>query len=77
MRLLQLLSVPGAHDFSLKSFRAGRATALAAAGAGVAEIWAAGEWKSSAFLRYCQADELSVPALLDVVLAGDEDDLDP
>ena len=33
------------------------------------EVLAAGEWRSAAFMRYCRADELSVPAVLNVVLA--------
>ena len=37
----------------------------------IGEILIAGEWKSSAFLKYCQADDLSVSALLNVVLADD------
>ena len=36
-------------------------------------ILAAGEWKSSAFLRYCQVEEISVSAVLEVVCAEDED----
>ena len=51
-RYLALLDVPSANQFTLKSFRAGRATALAAAGKSVGSILAAGEWRSRAFLRY-------------------------
>ena len=54
-------------------FRAGRATSLAAAGSPTGVILAAGEWKSSAFLRYCQANDISVSAVLVVVCAEDED----
>ena len=54
-------------------FKAGRATSLAAAGSPIGVILTAGEWKSSAFLPYCQADEVSVSAVLEVVCAEDED----
>ena len=46
---------------------------LAAAGSLIGVILAEGEWKSSAFLRYCQADEISVSAVLEVMCAEDED----
>ena len=63
-----------ASQFTLKGFRAGRATSLAASVHSIGEILIAQEWKSSAFLRYCQADDLSVSALLNVVLEDDHDD---
>ena len=59
---------------SMKGFRAGRATSLAASGHSIGEILTAGDWKSSAFLWYCQANDLSVSALLDVVLEDGHDD---
>ena len=71
-RLLTLLGHPSAQQCTLKGFRAGRATSLAAAGSPLGEILAAGEWRSSAFLRYCQTDELSVPGLLAVNLDDDD-----
>ena len=72
-RMLTLLGRKDANKCILKAFRAGRATSLAAAGSPKGVILAAGEWKSSAFLRYCQADEISVSAVLEVVCAEDED----
>ena len=72
-RMLTLLGHKDANRCTLKAFRAGRATSLAAAGSPIGVILAAGEWKSSAFLRYCQADEISVSAVLEVVCAEDED----
>ena len=75
-RLLTLLGHLDASQVTLKSVRAGRATSLAAGGHSIGEILIAGEWKSSAFLEYCQANDLSESALLDVVLEDDpEDDL--
>ena len=73
-RLLTLLGHRDASHVTLKSFRAGRATCLAPNGHSIGEILTAGEWKSSAFLRYCQADDLSVSALLNVVLEDNHDD---
>lgn len=73
-RMLALLGHPEASRCTLKGFRAGRATSLADAGYGIGDILAAGEWKSSAFLRYCQADGVSVPGLLHVVLDCEEDE---
>ena len=58
---------------NLKAFRAGRATSLAAAGSPMGIILAAGEWKSSTFLQYCHANEVSISAVLDVVCTEDED----
>ena len=73
LRMLTLLGHKEANKCTLKAFRAGRATSLAAAGSPIGVILAAGEWKSSAFLRYCQADCISVSAVLEVVCAEDED----
>ena len=73
-RLLTLLGHNDASQVTPKSFRAGRATSLAASGHSIGEILIAGEWKSSAFLKYCQADDLSVSALLNVVFADDLED---
>ena len=72
-RMLTLLGHTEANKCTLKAFRAGRATSLAAAGPLTGIILAAGEWKSSTFLQYCQADEVSVSAVLDVVCTEDED----
>ena len=73
-RLLTLLGHPSAQQCTLKGFRAGRATSLAATVSPLCDILAAGEWRLSAFLRYCQTDELSVPGLLAVVVENDADE---
>ena len=72
-RLLALLSHTGASLCTLKGYRAGHTTSLAASGHTIGDILAAGEWRSISFLRYCHADELSVPALIVVVFEADED----
>ena len=51
-RLLTLLGHNDASQVTLKSFRAGCATSLAASEHSIDEILIAGEWKSSAFLKY-------------------------
>ena len=72
-RMLTLLGHKNANKCTVKAFGAGRATSLAAAGSPTGVILAAGERKSSAFLCYCQSDEISVSAVLEVVCAEDED----
>ena len=60
-----MLGIPGAPSFSGKAFRAGKATALAAAGASIGQILLAGEWKSRAFLRYVDEDSVDASQLLE------------
>ena len=55
-KLLIQLSVQHAEAFTLKAFRAGKATALANSGAPLGQILAAGEWKSRAVLNYVDED---------------------
>ena len=71
-RLLALLGVDGHSEFSLKAFRAGRATSLAAAGKSIGHILSAGEWRSAAFLSYIDTDAVDQAQLLDKTL--DESD---
>ena len=47
-----------AERFTLKAFRAGCATHLAASGSTLAAILQAGEWKSSALLKYISETEI-------------------
>ena len=63
-RLLTLLGVPRAMECTLKDFRAGKATALAAAGSTLAEIMRAGEWRSSAALRYINEEAVDTAEFL-------------
>ena len=62
-RYLRLLKIPHASEFTLKAFRAGRATAMAAQSIGLQMILATGEWKSQTFLNY--VNEERAEALLD------------
>ena len=77
-RLLGMLSVPGAPEFTLKAFRAGHATALAAAGHSLAAVMAAGEWRSMAALRYIDTDAVDQAQLLATTIeAFDDDEVEP
>ena len=55
-KFLAMLAVDGAESFTLKAFRAGKATALAEAGAPLGQLLAAGEWRSKAILNYVDED---------------------
>ena len=67
-RLLTLCHTPSAPEYTFKAFRAGRATALAAAGKTIGDILTAGEWKSAAFLSYVDTDVVDQAQLLDQVV---------
>ena len=73
-RLLTLMAVPNAGAFTLKAFRAGKATALAAAGKSLDIILAAGEWRPSAFLSYVDTDVVDQAQVLDQTLAASDDE---
>ena len=67
-RLLTLCHAPSAPNYMFKAFRAGKATALAAAGKTVGQILTAGEWKSAALLNYVDTDVVDQAQLLDQVV---------
>ncbi|CAK0812009.1 unnamed protein product [Prorocentrum cordatum] len=67
-RLLAQLRVQEAEQYTFKAFRAGRATALAAAGKSVGSILTAGEWRSAAFLAYVDEDIVDKAQLLNAAL---------
>ena len=72
--LLEQLQVPRATAYTLKAFRAGKATTLALEGAGIAAILAAGEWRSQAFLRYVSETEIDKSRALQCALEEDDQD---
>ena len=75
--LLKLLKVENYDAFTWKGFRAGKATAMTAAGDGVGEVLAAGEWRSRAFLAYIDEDTIDKTRLVhEAALASDDDDDD-
>ena len=59
-----MLACDRAEQYSLMAFRAGRATALAAKGVSLGDILRAGEWRSSAFLRYVDEDVVDAAQML-------------
>jgi len=62
-RVLGVLGVPNAAAVSFKAFRAGKATSMASSGYTLAQILNAGEWRSSAYIKYVDetlADEQEV-----------------
>jgi hypothetical protein len=72
--MLVLLSVPDAEKFSLKAFRAGKATELARSGSALGTILAAGEWRSNAFMRYVDEDAVDSSAVLGMVMDASDSD---
>ena len=67
-----MLGVAGAKTFTLKAYRAGKATSMAAAGATIGQILLAGEWRSQAFLRYVDTDIVDHAQLLSAVVEGSD-----
>ena len=63
-RFLAQLGVEHFEAFTLKAFRAGKATALANSGAPLGQILLAGEWKSKAVLNYVDEDVFDAAQLL-------------
>ena len=59
---LVALKVPEAENFTLKAFRAGKAIQMAREGDNLALILTAGEWKSSSFARYADAEKIDEEA---------------
>ena len=66
-RYLVLLGVPGAMSFTLKGFRAGKASHLAASGVALPAIMEAGEWRSNAVGRYLDESAIDAKRVLDIL----------
>ena len=72
-RFLVALKFQWSGTFTLKGFRAGRATDMAKKGSSVGTILNAGEWRSSAFLRYVDEDAVDLSyAMEEIMASGDE-----
>ena len=71
-RLLQKLGVEYADLFTLKTFRASRATTMAAEGDSLAEIMNAGEWLSSALLSYVNESAVDSQRFVQALMQEDE-----
>ena len=63
-KYLALARVPFADKYTLKCYRAGRATELALQGKPIGQILMAGEWRSSAFTKYVDNDALDQSNML-------------
>ena len=74
-RALTLLGVENARCFSLKAFRAGHATELAKKGTPIGQILKAGEWRSSAFLRYVDEDVVDANSFANEILDSQDEGL--
>ena len=73
--MLTLCATADVAKFTLKAFRAGKATALAASGKSLGTILQAGEWRSSAFMSYVDTDVVDAAQILDQTLgASDEEE---
>ena len=70
--LLELLQVPGASQFGFKTFRAGKATALAKSGCPVHVIMQMGQWRSAALLKYVSPDALDEGVFWQEVVCEDD-----
>jgi len=73
-RLLILLDIPGGELFTLKAFRAGRASELARGGASWQTLQAAGEWRGMSPLSYVAHAAIDDAAFLDTVVAASSDE---
>ena len=76
--LLKNVGKPEGERFSLRSFRASRATCLAKQGKGLRTILELGEWKGKAALQYMNESILDDAAFLQVAVdQSDEEELPP
>ena len=73
IKSLDNMRVVGASGMTWKSVRAGRATAMAARGCTLAAILEAGEWRSTAFLNYVDANVADQAEVLRSTLQGELD----
>ena len=75
-QLKRILLLAGADNYScmtFKSFRAGRASAMAAAGCTLGEILGAGDWRSMAYLRYVSEEVADAGQVLRTTLQRELD----
>ena len=72
--MLAALGVQGASLFRLHDLRRGHAKDLQESGATLAEILAAGEWRSCAFMAYLDRDALERDAVVEAHLLESDSD---
>ena len=73
-RVLCLIGAPNYSCMTWKSVRAGRASAMAAAGCTLGEILGAGEWRSMAYLRYVSEEVADAGQVLRTTLQRELDE---
>lgn len=71
-RALRMCGIKDAQNHKWKSFRAGKATAMAAAGCNLGMVLSAGEWSSAAYLRYVSEEAADNSQLLAMAI-GESD----
>ena len=76
-RYLTLLGKPRAEAYTLKCFRAGRATAMARAGATWQTLQSAGEWKGMSCLPYIAPEAIDQYSAVQAVLEASSDEGEP
>ena len=72
-KILQRLGVAFADLVSLKTFRASKATAMVAAGDGLAKVLEAGDWRSHAFLAYVNESAVDKQRFLQMLTTEEEE----
>ena len=73
-RLLTLLEVEGAVRFTLKGFRAGKASALIASGLSLKQTMEAGEWRTLSVASYLDESVIDASRVLAALEEASEDE---
>ena len=73
-RLLTLLEVEGAARFTLRGFRAGKASALIASGLSLKQTMEAGEWRSLSVASYLDESVIDASRVLAALEEASEDE---
>ena len=73
-RILRVPRVPDAAKYGTHDFRRGHADDMRRSGSTLAEILAAGQWKSSAFMNYINEAELQQEVAIAVAIEADVED---
>ena len=73
---LERLAIPNAEAFGTHDLRRGHARDMQLSGASLAQILAAGEWKSRAVASYVDLEHLEHDLALEAAMHSDQDDCD-
>lgn len=73
-RILEVLKVPGPKSFGTHDFRRGHAEDMRLSGCTLQEILAAGQWRSSAFIKYLNEAELDKDLAFAVAIESDAEE---